>query len=54
MTTKICPACNRELEATKEVQTIVTCTEFDNSLVDYDYLDININDIKKKLRRENV
>lgn len=42
------------LNATKEAQTIVTCTEFDKSLVDYEYMDININDIKKIQRRENV
>lgn len=42
------------LQATREVQTIVTCTEFDKSLVDFYYMDININDIKKEMRRENV
>ncbi len=31
------------LQSTQNVQTIITCTEFDDTLVDYDYMDININ-----------
>lgn len=41
------------LESTKNVQTIVTCTEFDKSLVNYQYIDININDIENT-RRKNA
>lgn len=36
------------LASIKQVQTIITCTEFDRSLLNHSYLDININDIKEK------
>ncbi len=34
------------LKAVESVQTLITCTEFDNKLVDYDYLEIDINNNK--------